>query len=69
VEPGNHNADEEVDNMAGPVQESKSKLESERKKRAKARITIEHLDIIKDEFWDRRPWLLSGKPGNLPKQP
>ncbi len=36
-----------------------------KKRRAKARVTVEHLDIIEDEFWDRRPWLLSGKPGKI----
>ncbi len=69
VEPASHNAEEEADNLAEPIQQSKTKAEHDRKKRAKARITIEHLDIIKDDFWDRRPWLLSGRPGTLPKQP
>jgi hypothetical protein len=27
---------------------------------------VEHADIIKDEFWQRRPWILSNKPGRLP---
>jgi len=54
--------------MAEPAQQSKTKTENEKKRRAKARITVEHLDIIRDDFWDRRPWLLSGKPGDLPKQ-
>lgn len=29
---------------------------------------MEHLDIIKDDFWDRRPWLLSNKPGKARKE-
>lgn len=29
---------------------------------------MEHLDIIKDDFWERRPWLLTNKPGTVPKQ-
>jgi tRNA(His) guanylyltransferase len=48
---------------------SKTQAEKDRKKKAKARITVQHVDIIKDEFWDRRPWLLSNKPGKIPKEP
>ncbi|KAF6844206.1 tRNA guanylyltransferase [Colletotrichum musicola] len=69
VEPGTHNAAEAVEALAEPVQQSKSQAEMEKKKRSKARVVIEHLDIIKDEFWDRRPWLLSNKPGKTPKEP
>jgi len=60
---------EDVENLAGPVQQSKTQVENDKKKRAKARVTVEHLDIIKDAFWDKRPWLLSGKPGKIPKLP
>ncbi|KAJ4297017.1 tRNA-His guanylyltransferase [Collariella sp. IMI 366227] len=69
VEPGTHNISAEADNVAGPVQQSKTQTENDRKRRAKARIVVEHLDIIKDDFWDRRPWLLSNKPGKIPKEP
>jgi tRNA(His) guanylyltransferase len=48
---------------------SKTREEKDRKRRAKARITVQHVDIIKDEFWERRPWLLSNKPGMIPKEP
>lgn len=48
---------------------SKTQAEKDRKKKAKARITVQHVDIIKDEFWDMRPWLLSNKPGKIPKEP
>jgi tRNA(His) guanylyltransferase len=48
---------------------SKTQQEKERKKREKAVITVQHVDIIKDEFWERRPWLLSNKPGRIPKEP
>ena len=44
-------------------------MENDKKKRTKARVVVEHLDIIKDDFWDRRPWLLSDKPGKIPKLP
>ena len=57
------------DDLAAGTTQSKTQFEKDKKKRAKARVTIEHLDIIKDDFWDRRPWLLSGKAGDLPKQP
>jgi len=69
VEPGTHNVTQEVDNLAEPVTQSKTQSEKDKKKRAKAAIVVEHLDIIKDEFWDRRPWLLSNKPGKIPKEP
>jgi tRNA(His) guanylyltransferase len=69
VEPGTHNVAQEVENLAEPITQSKSQSEKDKKKRAKAAIVVEHLDIIKDEFWDRRPWLLSNKPGKIPKEP
>jgi tRNA(His) guanylyltransferase len=45
------------------VMPSKTQAEKLRKARAKARVVVEHVDIIQDEFWDKRPWILSGKPG------
>ncbi|KAG5955657.1 Glucose-responsive transcription factor [Claviceps arundinis] len=57
----------EMDDLAEPVQQSKSQAERDRKKRAKARVVVSHTDIIKDEFWNRRPWILSNKPGQAPK--
>ncbi|KAJ4004352.1 tRNA-His guanylyltransferase [Fusarium irregulare] len=68
VEPSSHNITETVDSQAEPVQQSKTQREKDKKSRAKARVVIEHVDIIKDDFWDRRPWLLSNKPGKIPKQ-
>lgn len=47
---------------------SKTQAEKDRKKRAKAKITVQHVDIIKDDFWETRPWLLSNKPGEIPKE-
>ncbi|KAK4242669.1 Thg1 C terminal domain-containing protein [Achaetomium macrosporum] len=69
VDPGTHNATAEVDNMARPVQQSKTQAENDKKKRAKAPIVVEHISIINRDFWDRRPWLLSNKPGKIPKEP
>lgn len=68
VEAGSHNAAEIADDIAEPEKQSKTQKEKDRKQRAKARVVVEHLDIIKDDFWDKRPWLLSNKPGKVPKQ-
>ena len=51
------------------AEKSKSQEEKEKKRRAKARLAVHHVDIIRDEFWDPRPWLLSNKPGKIPKEP
>lgn len=50
-----------------PVPLSKTAAEREKKVRAKARVVVEHLDIIGDEFWEKRPWILSGRAGKLPR--
>ncbi|KAI1136105.1 tRNA guanylyltransferase [Hypoxylon sp. FL0543] len=68
VEPGTHDVAKAVDELAEPVRQSKTQDESDRKRRAKARVLVDHLDIIKDDFWERRPWLLSNKPGKIPKE-
>ena len=70
MEPGS--APEFIDeDYAKTVEEkelSKTQEEKDRKRRAKAIITVQHVDVIKDEFWERRPWLLSNKPGKIPKE-
>lgn len=53
---------------AVPVPLTKSQSEKQRKIRAKAQVVVKHLDIIKDEFWEKRPWLMSGKVGRLPAE-
>lgn len=68
AEPGSHDAAGEADSTAEPAQLSKSRSEKEKKKRTKATVVIEHLDIIKDDFWERRPWILSNKPGKTRSQ-
>lgn len=40
---------------------SKTQMERERKRRLKARVVVLHTDIIRDDFWGLRPWLLAGK--------
>jgi tRNA(His) guanylyltransferase len=37
---------------------SKTQLEKERKRKQKARVVVEHVDIIKDKFWQENPWIL-----------
>ncbi|KAL6863071.1 tRNA-His guanylyltransferase [Amphichorda felina] len=68
ADPESHDTAKTVDAQGDPVQQSKSQAEKDKKRRAKAKIVVEHLDIIKDEFWDRRPWILSNKPGKIPKE-
>lgn len=70
MEPGveTEAVEEDAAKTVEQVELSRTQEEKDRKRRAKARITIQHLDIIKDEFWERRPWLLSNKPGKIPKE-
>ncbi|GKZ32597.1 tRNA-His guanylyltransferase [Aspergillus brasiliensis] len=63
------NADSSVQEEPSPLQEatpSKTQQEKIRKLRRKVQVVVDHVDIIKDDFWERRPWILSGKPGKLP---
>ncbi|KAJ5161800.1 tRNA(His) guanylyltransferase [Penicillium capsulatum] len=46
--------------------QSRSQQDKLKKLRRKAQVVIDHVDIIKDGFWERRPWILSNKPGTLP---
>ncbi|KAK4084484.1 uncharacterized protein Triagg1_964 [Trichoderma aggressivum f. europaeum] len=68
AEPSSHDAAAAADALSEPAVQSKSQAEKDKKRRAKAKVVVEHLDIIKDEFWDRRPWILSGKPGKASKE-
>lgn len=69
MDPNSHQVAAEMDDLAEPVTQSKTKNENDKKRRAKARVLVEHIDIIRDDFWDRRPWILSNKPGKIPKEP
>ncbi|KEF51651.1 tRNA(His) guanylyltransferase [Exophiala aquamarina CBS 119918] len=42
---------------------SRTQAEKMKKLRRKAKVVVRHLDIIKDNFWEQRPWLTTGKPG------
>ncbi|PWY84112.1 tRNAHis guanylyltransferase [Aspergillus eucalypticola CBS 122712] len=64
-------SDSSVQEETSPLQEdtpSKTQQEKIRKLRRKVQVVVDHVDIIKDEFWERRPWILSGKPGKLPTE-
>ena len=64
----NHVMVEEQEEASTEIPESKAtktQVERMRKAKGKARIVVEHMDIIKDEFWERRPWILTGKPGRV----
>ncbi|PGH28154.1 hypothetical protein AJ80_00044 [Polytolypa hystricis UAMH7299] len=39
-----------------------------RKLQKKANVVVKYVDVIRDEFWDRRPWILSNQPGKLPSE-
>ncbi|KAK4166662.1 tRNA guanylyltransferase [Cladorrhinum sp. PSN259] len=68
VQSGSQPKAAEIDQLTEPIQQSKTQADKDKKTRAKAQVVVEHLDIIKDDFWDQRPWLLSNKPGK-PKAP
>jgi len=53
--------EKQLDEEGLPQPVSKTAAEKERKKKAKAEIVVEYVDIIKDDFWTQRPWILSGK--------
>lgn len=59
--------DGDGDGERGQTENALSKTQKERDKKArqKAKVLVLHVDIIKDEFWDRRPWLRTGRPGRV----
>lgn len=44
---------------AGP--KSRTQMERERKRKMKAEVVVEHVDLIQDGFWEARPYILAGK--------
>lgn len=42
---------------------SRTQIDKIRKAKQKAKIVVRHVDLIKDDFWLQRPWLLTGQPG------
>ncbi|WEW54803.1 tRNA-His guanylyltransferase [Emydomyces testavorans] len=63
--PGDGEKDDEASEEQ--LELSKTQREKRRKLQRKADIAIAHVDIIKDEFWEQRPWILSNRPGKLPE--
>ncbi len=45
--------------------QSKTQLEKERRKKLKAEIVVEHVDIIKDDFWNEHAYILVGRRGSV----
>ena len=45
----------------GGKEASKTQKEKPRKAKMSAKIVVEHVDIIKGEFWEKRPWILGGR--------
>jgi tRNA(His) guanylyltransferase len=54
---------------AGTAKLSKRAEEKERKSKERAGIRMEHCDLINNDFWHRRPWILSGRAGRLRNRP
>ncbi|KGO39422.1 tRNAHis guanylyltransferase Thg1 [Penicillium expansum] len=65
-EPKPRKSSTEEESSVVESKQSRSQQDKIRKLRRKAQVVIDHVDIIKDEFWEKRPWILSGNPGKLP---
>lgn len=52
-----------LDGMGPLGGSSRTQVEKERKRKMKAEIAVEHVDIIGDGFWGERPYILAGKRG------
>ncbi|OJD18243.1 hypothetical protein AJ78_01743 [Emergomyces pasteurianus Ep9510] len=66
IQPQTKDKESDVEEEGPPIEMTKSQMARLRKIQKKATIVVTHLDIIKDDFWDQRPWILSNKPGDLP---
>lgn len=51
--------------MSGGKAQSKTQMEKERKRKMKAEIRVEHIDIIGNTFWEARPYILAAKRGDV----
>ncbi|SMQ49811.1 unnamed protein product [Zymoseptoria tritici ST99CH_3D7] len=63
-----YRAFDEVDEKGGESgkkghPKSRNQVEKEKKRRAKARVVVEHVDIMGDAFWEKRPYILAAKRG------
>ncbi|KAI9806452.1 MAG: hypothetical protein M1833_003639 [Piccolia ochrophora] len=61
--PAARSAPSEDPNSNKQDEESRGHKEEEKRRKRKARVAILHVDVIRQDFWDQRPWLLSGKSG------
>jgi tRNA(His) guanylyltransferase len=61
AQPGEQGMTLGADSYTTGSERSKTQQEKQRKAKAKAEVVVKHLDIIKDSFWEQRPWLLGGK--------
>lgn len=54
-----------ADENATGQEEKKSKTQEEKlkKRRGKVGVCLYHGDLVKDDFWLRRPWILTGGVG------
>ncbi|MCJ1297275.1 tRNA-His guanylyltransferase [Hypocenomyce scalaris] len=66
---GKHPSNDEDDSRFQGRELSKSQRVKEQKRRVKANFAVKHLDIISDDFWDDRPWLLSETLAKRSKDP
>lgn len=48
-----------------PLKLSKTALQQEKKRKARVGVAVFHGDVIRDEFWQRRSWILSGRAGKV----
>ena len=48
--------------------QSKTQLEKERKRKLKATIAVEHIDIIGDAFWNAHSFILAGRQVELDEE-
>lgn len=51
-----------------PVEKSKSQAEKEKKMHRTAGVVIDHVDLIQEAFWEKRPWIQTNKPGKIRKE-
>ncbi|KAH8154236.1 uncharacterized protein LAJ45_02004 [Morchella importuna] len=52
---------QETATTAVPREKSKTQIEKEKKRAKKAQVVVEHVDIIQDAFWEKRPWILGDR--------
>lgn len=47
---------------------SKTQMEKEKRRKQKAKIAVQHVDVISDVFWERNPHILAAKGGRVLKE-